>query len=54
MSPEVLEIAVFTTIAAVIATAVMLIPGVALAWLLARRAFLHHEGSATSVDEVSG
>lgn len=39
MSPEVLEIGVFTTIAAVIATAVMLIPGVALAWLLARRAF---------------
>lgn len=39
MSPEIREIAVFTVLAASAATAVMLVPGVALAWLLARRRF---------------
>lgn len=39
MSPEVQEIAIFTTVAALLATLVMLVPGVALAWLLARRRF---------------
>jgi molybdate transport system permease protein len=39
MSAEIVEIAVFTTVAALAATGVMLIPGVALAWLLARRQF---------------
>ncbi len=39
MSAEVREIAVFTTLAALAATLVMLVPGVALAWLLARRRF---------------
>jgi molybdate transport system permease protein len=33
------EIAVFTTVAAIAATALMIVPGVALAWLLARRDF---------------
>ena len=33
------EIAVFTTVAALAATALMIVPGVALAWLLARRDF---------------
>ncbi len=39
MNPELREIAIFTTVAALVATAVMLVPGVALAWLLARRPF---------------
>lgn len=39
MSPEIREIAVFTIVAALTATAVMLVPGIALAWLLARRRF---------------
>ncbi len=39
MSPEILEIAVFTVIAAAAATVLMLVPGVAIAWLLARRQF---------------
>ncbi len=39
MNPEILQIATFTTLAALIATAVMLIPGVAIGWLLARANF---------------
>ena len=39
MSAEIREIAVFTTLAALAATALMLVPGIALAWLLARRRF---------------
>ena len=39
MSPEILQIATFTTLAALIATAVMLVPGVAIGWLLARTNF---------------
>lgn len=39
MNPEIREIAVFTIVAALTATAVMLVPGIALAWLLARRRF---------------
>ncbi|MEQ1757743.1 MAG: molybdate ABC transporter permease subunit [Vicinamibacterales bacterium] len=39
MSPEIREIALFTSLAALVATVVMLIPGVGLAWLLARRPF---------------
>jgi molybdate transport system permease protein len=39
MSAEILEIAIFTAVAALVATGVMLVPGVALAWLLARRQF---------------
>jgi molybdate transport system permease protein len=39
VSAEIREIAVFTTGAALIATALMLVPGIALAWLLARRRF---------------
>lgn len=39
MSPDVRDIAIFTTLAALVATLVMLVPGVALAWLLARRRF---------------
>ena len=39
MTPEIREIAVFTIFAALTATAVMLVPGIALAWLLARRRF---------------
>jgi molybdate transport system permease protein len=39
MSTEMIEIAVFTTVAALAATALMIVPGVALAWLLARRQF---------------
>lgn len=42
MSPELREIALFTTAAAMVATALMLVPGVALAWLLARRRFPGH------------
>ena len=39
MSREIAEIAIFTTMAAGAATLLMLAPGVALAWLLARRSF---------------
>lgn len=39
MNPEILQIATFTTLTALIATAVMLVPGVAIAWLLARTNF---------------
>jgi molybdate transport system permease protein len=39
MSGEILDITVFTMVAALAATAVMLVPGVAVAWLLARRDF---------------
>jgi molybdate transport system permease protein len=39
LSAEIRDIALFTTAAATAATAVMLVPGVALAWLLARRRF---------------
>lgn len=39
MTAEIRDIALFTTAAALVATAVMLVPGVALAWLLARRRF---------------
>lgn len=39
MTPEIRDIAVFTIFAALTATAVMLVPGIALAWLLARRRF---------------
>ena len=39
MTPEIREIAVFTIVTALTATAVMLVPGIALAWLLARRRF---------------
>jgi molybdate transport system permease protein len=39
MSAEIRDIALFTTGAALVATCVMLVPGVALAWLLARRQF---------------
>ncbi len=39
MSAEIREIAVFTTMAALAATALMLVPGIALAWVLARRRF---------------
>ena len=39
MTAEIRDIAIFTTFAALAATAVMLVPGVAVAWLLARRDF---------------
>lgn len=39
MTAEIREIAVFTTAAALAATVLMLVPGIALAWLLARRRF---------------
>ena len=39
MNPEILQIATFTTLTALIATAVMLVPGVAIGWLLARTNF---------------
>lgn len=39
MTSEIREIAVFTTVAALAATGLMLVPGVALAWVLARRRF---------------
>lgn len=39
MSAEIRDIALFTTAAALSATGVMLVPGVAIAWLLARRRF---------------
>src|SRR5689334_1155328 len=39
LAAEIRDIALFTTVAALGATAVMLVPGIALAWLLARRRF---------------
>ena len=39
MSAEIRDIAIFTTVAAIAATAVMLAPGIAIAWLLARTRF---------------
>ena len=39
MTREIVDIAVFTTLAALAATMVMLAPGIGLAWLLARRQF---------------
>ena len=39
MPGEIREIAIFTTLAALAATALMLAPGIGLAWLLARRRF---------------
>jgi molybdate transport system permease protein len=39
VSSEIREIALFTSVAAIVATVLMLVPGVALAWLLARRRF---------------
>ena len=39
MTAEIRDIAIFTTVAAIAATALMLVPGVAVAWLLARRDF---------------
>ncbi len=39
MTAEIREIAIFTTVAAIAATALMLVPGIAVAWLLARRDF---------------
>ena len=39
MSAEIRDIAIFTTVAALAATALMLVPGIALAWVLARRRF---------------
>ena len=39
MASEILNIAAFTTAAALAATALMLVPGVAIAWVLARRSF---------------
>jgi molybdate transport system permease protein len=39
MTREIVDIAVFTTTAAAAATALMLAPGIAIAWLLARRTF---------------
>jgi molybdate transport system permease protein len=39
MTSEIRDIAIFTTVAALAATALMLVPGVALAWVLARRRF---------------
>ena len=39
MTSELQEIALFTIAAALVATALMLVPGVAIAWLLARRRF---------------
>ena len=39
MTADVANIALFTILAALAATAVMLVPGVGLAWLLARRNF---------------
>ena len=39
MASEILQIAVFTAAAALAATALMLVPGVAIAWVLARRSF---------------
>ena len=39
MNAEIRDITIFTTLAALVATAMMLVPGVAVAWLLARRQF---------------
>jgi molybdate transport system permease protein len=39
VASEILNIAAFTTAAALAATALMLVPGVAIAWVLARRSF---------------
>lgn len=39
MTADVRAIALFTTVAALVATALMLVPGIAIAWLLARRRF---------------
>ena len=39
MTPEVAEIALFTVACAAAATGLMLVPGIAIAWLLARRRF---------------
>jgi hypothetical protein len=39
VNAEIRDIAIFTTLAALAATAVMLVPGVAVAWLLARKQF---------------
>ena len=39
MSSEILNIAMFTVICAALATALMLVPGIAVAWLLARHSF---------------
>ena len=39
MGSDIRDIAVFTTLAALAATALMLVPGVAVAWLLARKKF---------------
>ena len=39
MTSEVLEIALFTVVCAALATALMLVPGIAVAWLLARHRF---------------
>jgi molybdate transport system permease protein len=39
VNPEILQIATFTMLAALIATVVMLVPGVAIGWLLARTNF---------------
>ncbi len=39
MSSEVLNIALFTIVCAALATALMLVPGIAVAWLLARHSF---------------
>jgi molybdate transport system permease protein len=39
VSAEIRNIAIFTTVAAIAATALMLVPGIALAWVLARRRF---------------
>lgn len=39
MTAEIRDIAIFTTVAAIAATAVMLAPGIAIAWLLARTRF---------------
>lgn len=39
MTPDVREIALFTVACAAAATALMLVPGIAIAWLLARRTF---------------
>jgi molybdate transport system permease protein len=49
VSPELREIALFTTAAALAATALMLVPGVALAWVLARRRFPGHAVVETMV-----
>jgi molybdate transport system permease protein len=42
MTAEIRDIALFTTVAAMLATLLMLAPGIAVAWLLARRRFPGH------------